>query len=86
VLYDTATGRYAHAGADLALAGHFEIPGQQGAILCRPAFELYHDLCRRYSPECVEELTWVPAQQVRETARLMGTSGQRDPAQGGTQC
>ena len=75
VLYDTATGRYARAGADLALAGQFEIPSPRGAIPCRPAFELYGDLCRRYSPERVEDLTWVPARQVRETARLMGTSG-----------
>ena len=75
LLYDTVTGRYARAGADLALTGHVEVPGPQGAIPCRPAFELYRDLCRRYPPERVEELAWVPAQQVRETARLMGTSG-----------
>ncbi len=75
VLYDPATGIYECAGADLALSGHFEVPGPRGAIHCRPAFDLYHELCRRYPPERVEEITWIPARQVRETARLMGSSG-----------
>ena len=75
VLYDVATGSYERAGADLALTGQFEVAGTHGTIHCRPAFDLCHDLCRRYSPERVEELTWVPAHQVRETARLMDNSG-----------
>ena len=72
--YDTRRGTYEREDADLALAGHYEIAGPQGSIACRPAFDLYAELCRQYSPERVEEITWVPASQIRETARLIGTS------------
>ena len=75
VLYDPATRAYEHPGADLALWGRYEVPGVRGAILCRPAFDLYAALCHRFPPERVEEITWVPAAQVRETARLLGGSG-----------
>ncbi len=75
LLYDMAAGSYARAGADLALTGEFSLPGPNGVTQCRPAFDLYADLCRRYTPERVEELTWIPADQVRETARLMASSG-----------
>mgnify|MGYP001295506296 CR=1 FL=1 len=75
VLYDTMTGSYERADVDPALSGQFEIPAQNGAISCRPVFELYRDICQSYSPERVEELTYVSAEQVRDTARLMGASG-----------
>ena len=75
VLYDSASGGYERTGTDLALGGIIEAPGRDGAIQCRPAFDLYAEICRRYSPERVEELTWIPAAQVRETARLMAISG-----------
>ena len=73
--YDTRSGAYEQADADLALAGRYEIDGPHGSIACRPAFDLYAELCRQYPPERVEEITWVPASQIRETARLIGTSG-----------
>ena len=72
--YDTRRGAYERDDAQLALAGRYEIAGPQGVIACRPAFELYAELCRQYPPERVEQITWVPATQVRETARLIGTS------------
>jgi len=75
VLYDPESGTYETADADLALSGHIDVAGPGGAIQCRPAFELYAALCREYSPERVEEITWIPADQVRETARLMGNAG-----------
>lgn len=73
--YDTRSGSYEREDADLALAGRYEIADPQGSIACRPAFDLYTELCRQYPPERVEEITWVPASQIRETARLIGTSG-----------
>ncbi len=73
--YDTQSGVYEREGARLALAGRYEIAGPHGTLACRPAFDLYAELCRRYPPERVEEITWVPASQIRETARLIGTSG-----------
>jgi len=75
VLYDLETGSYEIAGADLALSGHYLVPCLRGTVPCRPAFELYTELCRAYSPERVEKITWVSAEQVRETARLIGNSG-----------
>ncbi len=71
VLYDPATGGYDPPGADLALIGRYDVEG----ISCRPAFDLYAALCRGFPPERVEEITWVEAAQLRETARLLGNAG-----------
>ncbi len=71
VLYDPATGAYEQPGADLALSGRYDVHG----IPCRPAFDFYAALCRLYPPERVEEITWVPAAQVRATAQLLSHSG-----------
>ena len=73
--YDGGRGTYEREDAALALEGRYEIEGAGGTLACRPAFDLYAELCRRYSPERVEAITHVPAAQVRETARLIGTSG-----------
>ena len=71
VLYDPTTGGYEQPGADLALSGRYDVQG----ISCRPAFDLYAALCRRFPPKRVEAITWVPATQLRATARLLGNSG-----------
>jgi anaerobic selenocysteine-containing dehydrogenase len=71
VLYDPTTGAYEQPGADLALSGRYDVQG----VPCRPAFDLYAALCRRFPPERVEAITWVPATQLRATARLLGNSG-----------
>jgi anaerobic selenocysteine-containing dehydrogenase len=71
VLYDPANGEYQNPGADVALDGSYVVDG----ISCRPAFDHYAALCRQYSPERVEEITWVPASQLRDTAKLIGSSG-----------
>ena len=72
VAYDTTTGRYDGDGSDgLALTGEYRIATPHGDVLCHPAFELYGRLCRRYPPETVEAICWVPRTQVEETARLI---------------
>ena len=71
VPYDAATGRYDRDGASLALAGEYHITTADGAVVCHPAFELYTRLCRRYPPEAVEAICWIPRAQVEETARLI---------------
>ena len=43
-------------------------------MVCHPAFELYARLCRRYPPERVEEICWVPRAQVEEAARMIWQS------------
>jgi anaerobic selenocysteine-containing dehydrogenase len=69
--YDTAAGRYAGDPATLALEGEYRIATAHGEVVCHPAFELYAQLCRRYPPEVVETICWIPRAQVEEAARLI---------------
>jgi ferredoxin-NADP reductase len=47
-----------------------------GSVLrCRSAFGLYRDLCDEYPPERVETVTWVPAAQITQTAKLLSDFG-----------
>jgi anaerobic selenocysteine-containing dehydrogenase len=59
---------------DRALDGTYRVATVDGEIECRPAFALYADLCRRYPPERVEKIAWVPAAQIRQAARLLWES------------
>jgi len=72
--YDTATGQYACPTTHLALEGEYRIVTADGEVVCHPAFELYARLCRRYPPERVEQLCWIPRSQVEEAARLIWAS------------
>lgn len=71
VPYDRAAGRYDGDDRHLALEGEYRIATPQGEVTCRPAFEDYARLCRRYPPETVEAVCWIPRAQVEETARLL---------------
>ena len=71
VPYDPATGRYDGDTAALALEGEFRIATPAGEVTCHPAFELYARLCRRYPPDAVEAICWVPADQVEQAAKLI---------------
>jgi len=72
VLYDPESGVYKDEWTTLALTGHYEILGANGTtVRCKPAFELYAESCRAYTPEHVETITWIPADQLRATARLI---------------
>jgi len=71
VPYDTATGQYDGDSANIALDGEYRIATRDGDIVCHPAFELYTRLCRRYTPDVVEAICWVPRTQVEEAARLL---------------
>jgi anaerobic selenocysteine-containing dehydrogenase len=70
-LYDPASGRYDAPHDHLALQGEFRIPTAQGSIVCRPVFDHYAALCRRYSPDAVEAICWIPSAQLEATARLI---------------
>src|SRR5260370_10999864 len=69
--YDTSTGHYDGDSAGLALDGEYRIGTPQGEVICQPAFELYTRLCRRYPPEVVEAICWIPRAQVEQAARLI---------------
>jgi anaerobic selenocysteine-containing dehydrogenase len=71
VAYDTAAGRYDGGSAGLALEGEYRIATLRGEVVCHPAFELYARLCRRYPPEAVEAICWLPRARVEEAARLI---------------
>lgn len=64
---------YGEASA-AALTGKFSVTTLGGDLACRPAFQLYADLCREFPPDQVERVTSVPAAQVVETARLIWSS------------
>jgi anaerobic selenocysteine-containing dehydrogenase len=70
ILYDAATGNYDENSAP-ALFGTFTIETLNGKILCQPIFELTAELCRRYPPERVEEITGVSRAQIENAARML---------------
>ena len=67
VVYDPARQRYERDGAEPALLGEYSVDG----VACHPAFDRYADVCRRYSPQVVERICWVPADQVERAASLL---------------
>jgi anaerobic selenocysteine-containing dehydrogenase len=71
VPYDPATGRHGGDAHRLALEGEYRVATPRGEVVCHPVFELYARLCRRYPPEAVEAICWIPRAQVEETARLL---------------
>src|SRR6202521_6459491 len=71
VPYDPATGRYDGAAEHLALDGEYQVATADGMIGCRPVFDHYAALCRRYSPDVVEATCWISQAQLEETARLI---------------
>jgi anaerobic selenocysteine-containing dehydrogenase len=71
VAYDPAKGLYERNGENIALEGEYLITTMQGQVLCHPVFELYAALCRRYSPDVVEETCWVGPEKLEEAARMI---------------
>ena len=71
VNYDPASGRYEGDNVEPALFGEFKIGTLQGEVVCRPAFDLTAELCRRYTPEKVEAICGVGREQIESTARLL---------------
>ncbi len=71
VLYDPDTGLYERGGASVALEGEYVIATLQGQVLCRPVFQLYASLCRRYTPEVVEETCWISPEQLQQAAHMI---------------
>ena len=71
VPYATAAGCYEGDSANLALEGEYRVATLEGEVVCHPVFELYTRLCRRYPPEAVEAICWIPREQVEEAARLI---------------
>ncbi len=71
VPYNPSKRRYDGDSANLALEGEYRVAAAEGDVICHPVFELYARLCRRYPPEAVEAICWIPRAQIEEAARLI---------------
>jgi anaerobic selenocysteine-containing dehydrogenase len=71
VAYDPATGRYQAAVEHLTLQGECAVATTHGEIRCRPVFDHYATLCRKYTPEVVAATCWIAQAQLEEAARLI---------------
>ncbi|NIQ91794.1 MAG: hypothetical protein GWN46_23915, partial [Gammaproteobacteria bacterium] len=63
---------YEDEAHDVALLGSYEVDGVQ----CRPAFELLKEHVKKYTPEYVEEVTYVPAATVSRIAKEFGEAAE----------
>ena len=71
VPYDAGIGHYYGDVSGLALEGEYRVMTARGEVVCHPIFELYARLCRRYPPEAVEGICWIPRAQIEEAASLI---------------
>jgi anaerobic selenocysteine-containing dehydrogenase len=71
VSYDPAAGRYEAPGEHLALRGDYTVATVDGPISCRPVFDRYAALCKKYSPEVIETTCWIPPDQLEQAARTI---------------
>jgi anaerobic selenocysteine-containing dehydrogenase len=71
VRYDPMAGRYETPSGHLALRGEYSVATKDGTISCRPVFDRYAALCKRYSPELIETICWIPPGQLEEAARTI---------------
>jgi anaerobic selenocysteine-containing dehydrogenase len=69
--YDPATGGYAGNNGELALFGEFTLETLQGKVVCRPAFDLTAELCRRYAPNRLEAICGIERNQIEDAARML---------------
>lgn len=74
VRYDPTTGQYDPSPGHLSLQGNYAIETIDGTVNCRPVFEHYASLCRRYSPETIARTCWISAEQLTEAARTIWES------------
>ena len=74
VAYDPATGGYGASVEHLALEGEVAVATKEGLLPCRPAFAHYAELCARYAPERVAEISWIVPDQLEAAAELIWRS------------
>lgn len=74
VAYDPARGRHAVDEARLALSDAYVIATRSGPLVCRPAFDLMAEQCRKLEPRVAEAITGVSAEDIESTARTLWES------------
>ena len=72
VIYKPQTGTYDRPGLSLSLEGSYNIKVGKKSIICRPAFQLFAELCSKYTAKRTEEITWISAEKIIATARIIG--------------
>jgi len=70
LVYDPERRRYEN-DARPALLGEYNVPTPDGVIVCRTAFDLAVEGCRRYQPDAVERICGVGRAEVERAARLL---------------
>src|SRR5262245_15966895 len=73
LIYDPVSRRYTD-GVEPALRGEYRIATRNGSIVCRTAFDLALDACRRYPGDLVESICGVERDQIEQAARLLWES------------
>jgi anaerobic selenocysteine-containing dehydrogenase len=68
VKYDPVAGHYEAPSEHLALRGEYSVETADGTTRCRPVFERYAALCKKYTPEAIEATCWIPPRQLEEAA------------------
>jgi molybdopterin-containing oxidoreductase family molybdopterin binding subunit len=63
---------YEDVAHEVALTGTFKVNG----LDCRPSFELLKEHVKKYSPEYVEKISWVPAKALSRIAREFGEAAE----------
>jgi anaerobic selenocysteine-containing dehydrogenase len=72
VIYDPLTGAFEREGVQPALFGTRVLKAKDGReISCKPAFERLGEIASAFAPERSEKITWVPANEVWQTALLL---------------
>ncbi len=74
VIYNPMIGTYDRAELSLSLEGSYNINVKNKSIACRPAFQLFAELCSRYTATRTEEITWISAETIIATARIIGNA------------
>ena len=59
-----SAGRYEAPSEHLALRGEYTVATVDGPISCRPVFDRYAALCKKYSPEVIETTCWIPPRPI----------------------
>jgi len=71
VSYDPVAGRYDASVEHLALRGEYTVATIDGPISCRPVFDHYAALCKKYSSEVIEATCWIAPGQLEQAARTI---------------
>lgn len=74
VIYDSERAGYESDAVRPALLGERTVQTRSGAVACKPAFQHVAELCRRYPPAVVEEITGIASGEIEKAAQVLWDS------------